>query len=131
MKTLQLIVLLFFLSIIHAQTPTATNNSSNNNSGLRFSLRAGYDIPAFGNNTPYIDYKGGLEAGASLDYYWNWFGIGADFDYINNKPKNAYPTSNLVSGSTPLSSFTLAEDKITRTFIGIGPSFRFLRKINS
>lgn len=106
-------------------------SQSNNNSGLRLSLRAGYDLPFFNNNTPYIDYKGGLEAGASLDYYWNWFGIGADFDYINNKPQSTYPTTNLMIGSTPLTNFTLSENKITRMFYGIGPSFRFLKKPTS
>lgn len=121
-------LLLGIFVILNAQSGTTNNNS---NSGLRVSLRAGYDIPAFGNNTPYINYKGGLEAGASIDYYWNWIGLGADFDYINNKPKSVYPTSNLWVGGNSVTNFTLTENKITRMFYGIGPSFRLLRQPNS
>lgn len=131
MKKFKILILIFLIGIFGNLQSQVTVTPSNNNYGLRISLRAGYDIPAFGNNTPYIDYKGGLEAGASLDYYWNWFGIGADFDYINNKPKSTYPTNNLLIGSTLVNNFTLSEDKITRMFYGIGPSFRFLRKTNS
>lgn len=135
MKNLTSFLLLFFLffinnSKINAQS-TVTPSNADDNDGLRVSLRAGYDIPAFGNNTPYINYKGGLEAGASIDYYWNWIGLGADFDYINNKPKSVYPTSNLWVGGTSVTNFSLIENKITRMFYGIGPSFRFLRKPNS
>lgn len=128
MKTIYKLLLFFFgisfgLMIAQSNPPTASSNV--NDSGLRISVRAGYDQPAFGNNTPNINYKGGLEAGASLDYYWHWFGIGTDFDYINNKPKSTYPTTNLFYGSTPITNFTLSEDKITRMFYGIGPSFKY------
>lgn len=103
-----------------AQSTTAPN------SGSRLSLRAGYDIiPFYKNNTPYIAYKDGVEAGASFDYYWNWLGIGADFDYIQNKPKSTYPSTNLMLGGTALGNFSLTENKITRIFYGLGPSFRF------
>ncbi len=96
-------------------------------SGFQWSVRAGYDMPSFKNNTPYIDYKAGPEFGTSLDYYWSWFGIGFDFDYINNGTKSTYPTANLFSSSgVPLTSFTIQEDKITRMFYGIGPNYRYL-----
>ena len=97
-------------------------------SGWQFSLRGGYDIiPMYNNNTPYIDYKGGLALGASIDYYWNWFGLGADFDYINNKPENTYPTNNLFFGGSPISNVNLSKDNITRMFYGIGPNFKYQR----
>lgn len=132
MKHIKLI-LIFFASTYftaNAQTaaaPTATTPISDR--GLQLSLRAGYDKPLFENNAPYVKYKSGPEFGASLDYYWRWFGLGFDFDYINNGTKNTYPTNNLFnSGGTPLTSFTIQEDKITRMFYGIGPDFRYLSR---
>lgn len=95
--------------------------------GLQLSLRAGYDLPLFENNTPFIDYKAGPVFGTSIDYYWNWFGIGFDFDYINSGTENLYPTGNILnSRGVPLTSFTIQEDKITRLFYGIGPDFRYV-----
>jgi len=94
---------------------------------LQISPRVGYDFPTYDNNTPYIDYNGGVELGLSVDYYWNWFGIGADFDYIKNTPESVYPTTNLFERDkvTAINSFTLSEDKITRMFYGIGPNFQY------
>jgi len=93
-----------------------------------FNARVGYDFPTYENNTPYIDYKGGLELGLSADYYWNWFGLGADVDYIWNKPESTYTTDNLFASTTGslLTDFSLSEDKINRLFYGIGPSFRYV-----
>ena len=95
-------------------------------SGFRASLRGGYDVlPKYKTNIPYLDHKGGLSAGASVNYYWNWIGIGADFDYIQNKPQSTYPTDSLFLGRTRVSGFNLTEEKITRMFYGIGPSFKY------
>lgn len=134
MKTSKKMILIFLFGIfsgfIWSQTTPVVTTSSNN-SGLRLSIRAGYDIPAYGNNTPFINYKGGLDAGASLDYYWNWIGIGGDFDYIMNKPKSVYPTDNLIFAGSPVTNFTLTEDKISRIFYGIGPSFKYQKNSKS
>ncbi len=95
-------------------------------SGWFISPRIGYDIlPMYDNNTPYIDYKGGIEAGISTDYYWNWFGIGADFDFIKNKPQNTFNGEAITyfHGNAP--TFTLTENSISRMFFGIGPSFKY------
>lgn len=94
------------------------------------SPRIGYDLSQdYKNNTPYIDYKGGIEAGISVDKYWNWFGLGIDFDYIKNKPKSIFPTVNLDDGSgTFLTNFRLTEDQITRMFLGIGPDLKYQNK---
>ncbi len=125
MKHLKIILLLFvgiYFSTNAQTTPTPISNK-----GLQLSVRAGYDKPLFKNNVPYVKYKSGPEFGTSLDYYWNWFGLGFDFDYINNGTKNTYPIDNLFnSGGTALTSFTIREDKITRMFYGIGPDFRYL-----
>lgn len=113
MKNLFRLLLMLFVcantfSIMGQQIPLDNNY-------FQLSPRIGYDLPTYKNNTPYIDYKGGIDLGISLDYYWNWFGIGADFDYIKNKPKSTYPK---IVGVTPV----LSETKITRIFYGIGPN---------
>ncbi|MBP8793182.1 MAG: OmpA family protein [Lutibacter sp.] len=123
MKTLfkTFLLVITFLSL----TTTSAQNEHQKENYFQMSPRLGYDFPTFDNNTPYIDYKGGLEVGLSLDYYWNWFGIGADFDYIKNKPESTYPTTNLFNAfSLPITTFNLNEDKITRIFYGIGPNFK-------
>ncbi|WP_298119469.1 OmpA family protein [Flavobacterium sp.] len=130
MKQFKILLFILFASIIYKTNAQVTTPvaSTVNNSGFQFSLRGGYDlIPMYDNNTPYIDYKGGLELGASADYYWNWFGLGADFDYIKNSPKNTYPTTNLFFGGAPISGLNFSKDNITRTFYGIGPSFKYQR----
>ena len=133
LKIVSLLVALFCFSSIMAQTPsvapvaTAASTSVNQNSFL-ISPRIGYDFPFFQNNTPFIDYKGGIDLGLSLDYYWNWFGIGADFDYIRNKPESTYDFENLYGSAGLITSTDLTEVKITRTFTGIGPNFRWQDK---
>lgn len=124
MKALKLMILLFIgLSIQFAKAQDAAKPSKTN---WQFSPRVGYDFPTYKNNTPYIDYKGGLDLGLSIDHYWNWFGLGIDFDHIKNKPKSIYPLENLSNSlSIPLTSFSLVENSITRNFAGIGPDFRY------
>jgi outer membrane protein OmpA-like peptidoglycan-associated protein len=95
-------------------------------SGWFISPRVGYDIfPFYDNNTPYIDYKGGIEAGISIDYYWNWFGLGSDFDFIKNKPQNTFNGENITYSYTNTPTFNLMEQSITRMFMGVGPSFKY------
>jgi len=96
-------------------------NFINVNAQFQISPRVGYDFPTYKNNTPYIDYKGGIEAGISLDYYWKWIGVGLDYDYIKNKPESIYPTD--IQGTTP-ANYGLSEAGITRTFLGVGPDVR-------
>ncbi len=131
-KTITIIILLlaFFEQTTFAQVAAASSVVAPiNNHGFQMSLRAGIDKPLFKNNLPYVEYKSGLEVGASLDYYWNWFGLGLDFDYLNNSPKSIYPVDNLLNfAGLPLTSFTIREDKITRMFYGFGPDFRYLSK---
>jgi outer membrane protein OmpA-like peptidoglycan-associated protein len=131
MKNLKIIIILLFVIFQtgFAQVATTTNavTAPISNNGLQFSVRAGWDKPLFKNNAPYVEYKSGPEFGTSLDYYWNWFGLGFDFDYLNNGTKSTYPTDNLFSPTgAALTSFTIREDKITRMFYGVGPDFRYL-----
>jgi outer membrane protein OmpA-like peptidoglycan-associated protein len=127
MKTLKLMMfLLIGLSIQFAKAQAVKEPARAN---WHFSPRVGYDLPKYRNNLPYIDYKGGLDVGLSVDHYWKWFGLGIDLDYIKNKPKSVYPTDNLFNSlSAPLTSFSTVENSITRTFAGIGPDFRYENK---
>lgn len=97
---------------------------------FQLSPRVGYDFPDYNNNTPYIDYNGGLDLGLSLDYYWNWFGLGVDFDYIKNTPQSNFPTSDLYEGDgmTAVDAFSLNEEHVTRMFYGIGPNAQYRSK---
>jgi outer membrane protein OmpA-like peptidoglycan-associated protein len=96
---------------------------------FQLSPRVGYDFPTYNNNTPAIDYKGGLNLGLSLDYYWNIFGLGFDFDYIKNQPESTFQTDNLYdAGGTQITTTNLSEDGITRVFYGIGPNAQFRSK---
>lgn len=93
---------------------------------FQLSPRIGYDFPSYNNNTPFIDYKGGLDLGLSLDYYWRWFGLGFDFDYIKNSPESTFATDNLFDVfNSPITATNLSEDGITRVFYGIGPNVQF------
>lgn len=128
MKLLKTILFILFTSIVYktsAQVATPTS-SSINDSGFQFSLRGGYDLyPMYDNNTPYIDYKGGIDVGVSVDYYWGWFGMGLDFDYIKNSTKNTYPTTDLLFAGAPITGINYSNENIKRTFFGIGPNFKY------
>ena len=93
---------------------------------MNVSLRGGLDFPSYDNQTKFIDYKYNLNLGTSVDYYFNWIGLGFDFDYLKNTPKNAYPTENLYNGTIPLSNINLTENKVERLFLGVGPNFRYV-----
>lgn len=116
-----LLKLLLFVFIFSNTLTTTAQDEPLDQNYFQLSPRIGYDFPTYKNKTPYIDYKGGIDLGLSLDYYWNWFGIGADFDYIKNKPQSTYPT-NIIG--IPSANMSLSEAKITRIFYGIGPSFK-------
>ena len=123
---LYLKVLLFFITIT-----AFSQEVENKKNDLILTPRIGYDIvPRYNNQTPYVDYNGGLDLGASVDYYFNFIGVGADFDYITNSPENRYPSINLFQsdGTTLVTDLTLTEEQITRMFWGIGPNFRYQNK---
>ncbi len=125
-KLLPLLFSLFLLASFQSKAQSTAPADPLKRSGWFISPRIGYDIlPMYKNNTPYIDYKGGIEAGISTDYYWNWFGIGADFDFIKNKPQNTFDGESItyMHGLSP--TFSLSEQSISRMFFGIGPSFKY------
>lgn len=117
----------FYVLLLCSIFTAKAQNDSIRHHYLQISPRVGYDIlPMYKNNTPYIDYKGGVEFGISIDYYWRKFGIGIDYDNISNTPKSTYPTDNLYDpGFTQMTRFALSEKGIKRTFIGIGPNYQY------
>lgn len=125
-KTLAFVLLCLVASNVHSQ------NDSIQHHYFQISPRVGYDIlPMYKNNTPYIDYKGGIEFGISLDYYWRKWGVGIDYDNISNQPKSTFPTDNLYDpGMTQITNFNLSEKGIKRTFIGIGPNYQYQSPTN-
>lgn len=125
-KIILLILLQFCFTYFWGQT-ISLSSTNDINRGFQISLRGGYDaFPVYDNNTPYIDYKGNWMAGGSVDYYMNrWWGIGIDFDYLVNNPRSTYPTNNILYSSFSINQFHLAEDYISRTFLGIGPNLRY------
>lgn len=103
---------------------TGLNQTKNN--VFQISLHGGWDKPSYRHYTPFIKYKGGVNAGLSAEYYWRKWGIGFDADYIQNSPQNTLPVSGLVNpANTAINNFLLIERKITRYFIGIGPGYKF------
>lgn len=119
----KLYLVLFSFSVLAQDIASKKND-------LIITPRVGYDIlPIYDNRAPYVDYEGGLNLGASVDYYFNFIGIGADFDYIKNTAINQYPTENIFQADgVALTDLMLSENDITRMFWGIGPNFRYLTK---
>jgi len=122
MRKLITLVFIILYQIINCQY----RNSLYDNNQLNVSLRGGLDFPSYDNQTKFIDYKYNLNLGTSVDYYFNWIGLGIDFDYLKNTPKNTYPTENLYNGTIPLSNINLTENKVERLFLGVGPNFRYV-----
>lgn len=119
----KLLIVLFVLQALTFAGAGQVNSQGMSSKGFSTSLRGGYDgLPFYNNNTPYIDYKGGLAAGASFNYYRGWIGLGADVDYIKNRPRSNYPTAVYAS-----SVLERKEDEISRIFYGLGPSFKYQR----
>lgn len=120
----KLIILFFFIfsQLINCQF----RKSLSDDNQLNISVRGGLDFPSYDNQTKYIDYKYNLNLGTSVDFYFNWIGLGIDFDYLKNTSKNTYPTEHLFNGSTSLFNTSLTENKTERLFLGIGPNFRYI-----
>lgn len=122
MRRIFILVFIILGQIMNSQF----RNSVYDDNQLNVSIRGGLDFPSYDNQTKFINYKSNINLGTSVDFYFNWIGLGIDFDYLKNSPRNTYPTENLYNGSTPLSSSTLTENDVQRLFIGVGPNFRYV-----
>lgn len=134
-KTLKFLLALFIVSFFtnysFAQIEPSSDLITNPNSYWQLSSRVGYDFPFYKENFRYIDYKGGIMAGLSVNRYWNRWGIQGDFDYIRNTPTADFPnpTNYLEFGPAlptlvPMSLTTTKKD-ISRMFFGIGPAYKY------
>ena len=120
MKTLKLIFSLVMAIAFNYQANAQSevlNKLTDQKSYWQISARGGYDFPLFKEDFQYIDYKGGLMGGLSVNHYWKWIGVQADFDYIQNKPVTNIesPTTYFTNGPTGISTYAL--DVTTQTFI--------------
>ena len=134
-KHLKLLLTFILVSIFanqsKAQVQPVNELISNPNSYWQLSTRVGYDFPMYKENFKYIDYKGGIMAGLSVNRYWNRWGIQGDFDFIRNTPVADFPnpTNYLEFGSAiptlvPLTLSTTKTD-ISRLFFGVGPAYKY------
>ncbi len=114
--------LIFFCQIISAQFRSSLYDSNQ----LSVSLRGGIDFPSYDNQTKYIDYKPNFNLGTSIDFYFNWIGLGIDLDYLKNNPKSTYPVSNLYQNSVRIPDGIFSSNAIKRIFVGAGPNFRWV-----
>ncbi len=130
MKTIKFLTVLFILAMqsisINAQVTPQNVTITDARSYWQLSARIGYDFPLYEEDFTYIDYKGGIMAGASVNYYWDWFGLQGDFDFIKNTPETNLNSNVFIAtaiGNFPLDIATTKED-ITRMFLGAGPAFK-------
>jgi outer membrane protein OmpA-like peptidoglycan-associated protein len=135
MKTtrhLKLFLVLFLFGMafqnVKAQVATVTDLAINKKSYWQLSSRVGYDFPTYKEDFKYIEYKGGVMGGLSLNRYWNHWGFQADFDYIKNAPKstlpNPLPYIGGPAGFVQMNTTTQSTD-ITRMFFGVGPAYKY------
>ena len=98
--------------------------------GIQISVRGGYDIvPMFSfkedpKKLQVAKLKGGLYSGTGVDYYWDWIGVGADFDFVKNPAGFTDETYEYFQGKP--GDYKVVGTGITRLFYGAGPSFRYL-----
>ena len=113
------------LNTTKAQTNIA--NPINEKSFWQISARAGYDFPTYKEDFKYIDYKGGMMAGLSINKYWNNWGFQVDGDYIKNSVNGNiteayYRTSTIYN---PYIDIVTTKKDITRMFFGAGPAYKY------
>ena len=123
-----------FLGILKAQE-TPIQKLEDKHSYWQISARAGYDFPMYKETFRFIDYKGGFMGALSVNKYWNWFGVEADVDFINNTPEavdlpGQYVERTLQNTILDYASFKIQKKEISRTFVGVGPAFKWQTENN-
>ncbi len=135
-KQLKLILTLLFFGMVFqnvkAQVSNITDLAVNKKSYWQLSSRIGYDFPMFKEDFKYIDYKGGLMGGLSVNRYWNQWGFQTDFDYIKNSPFStiggtayAYQPGGPVAGTVVTYPTQTTKTDITRMYLGVGPAYKW------
>ncbi|WP_270090265.1 OmpA family protein [Sphingobacterium sp. SYP-B4668] len=121
------LALLFHQSTSAQQIPTQLKSSKILKNGFQIDPYVGFDFPTYDHDLPYIEHGSGPSFGLSVNYYWNWFGIGGEVDYIINRTRNTYPTDSIFDPSSAgyMTDFSLQKKNVSRLFYGIGPIFRY------
>ena len=130
MKNLKLVITLLLVAIAYLQTnaqvtPAVTNDPT---SYWQLSARGGYDFPLYNEDFKYIDYKGGVMGGLSLNKYWKHWGLQMDFDYIKNTPNSTMPNPvPFIGGPAGVVQMPTTTQKtdISRMFLGVGPAYKY------
>ena len=131
MKKFKLLLTLIIINVslfqITAQTVYPTSVVENKKSYWQLSSRVGWDFPLHKENLQYIDYKGGIMGGLSINKYWNRWGFEVDFDYIKNSPYSTLSSPIPYLGGPVLTKLPTTTDKtdLTRIFIGVGPAYKW------
>ncbi len=113
-----------FLLLSFSLVATKAQYYGDFDNNFRIGINGGIDVPSLDNKTPFINYKPGVNIGVNLDYFWTWFGLGADFNYISNATESTYPSDNLFLNNDKLNNVQLSENSFNRMFVGIGPNFK-------
>lgn len=96
------------------------------NSFLKLNLHTSWDALLKSQTSPYNDkLSNGINVGLSADKYWNSLGAGIEFGYaINERPR--YDTSGIINQiiASNLINYYESRGKSTRTYFGIGPSYK-------
>lgn len=130
-----------FLSILMITICFVTNAQTKKANPKKFSqisVRGGLDLATKKNFTNYVKMPlKGFDAGLSYDKYWSWYGLGVDVDYLQNQ-KPVYNDAGLFnhilvqSGGAWVNGVDYTTStrgtKLTRGFIGVGPSLKYQSK---
>lgn len=124
-----MLIALAFMQTKAQVTPAVTYDPT---TYWQLSARGGYDFPLYNENFKYIEYKGGVMGGLSLNKYWKHWGFQADFDIIKNTPSSTAPNPLPYFGAaTPiLMPTTTQKVDITRMFLGVGPAYKYQSQSN-
>ena len=130
-------LILFFIAIltiagtIAAEAQTKRNNKAKRDSVVchnrhwQFSWRGGYNLLTMQPDALRMaKMKGGAYLGFGLDHYWNWFGLGADVDYVVGTPKFNETVDGRLKHGIYGNNWIMDDPFFNRLFFGIGPNLR-------
>ena len=125
------IAILTIAGTIAAEAQTKRNNKAKRDSVVchnrhwQFSWRGGYNLLTMHPDALRMaKMKGGAYMGFGLDHYWNWFGLGADVDYVVGTPKFNETVDGRLKHGIYGNNWIMDGPFFNRLFFGIGPDFR-------
>lgn len=137
MRRIYSILALFFVLICTDQT--SAQSLTSNNTYWQIAPRFGADFPTYSHNMKYIDYRGDVTGGISINKYWNGWGFQVDGDFIKNDvkmkdlPHRYYvvPSSSGRDLTGEFEKITTKKNDITRFFVGVGPAYAYVNPANN